>query len=118
MLDNESKQRIRTELIHAEQARSSGNQGRSRVCARRAAGIAVREYLSQRKIGFTDPSAISVLSVLTSLEDVPEMIIQCADHLLTRVDTNYQLPQEIDLIDQTNQLIDALEKHLRGVNLV
>jgi len=37
---------IDAEFKHAEQARSRGNEGQARVCARRAVGIAAREYFA------------------------------------------------------------------------
>ena len=37
---------IQAELEKAQQARARGNEGQARVCARRAAGIAAREYFA------------------------------------------------------------------------
>ena len=48
---------IEAEFEKAEQARRRGNEGQARVCARRAAGIAIREYLTWRKrVRFIEPA--------------------------------------------------------------
>lgn len=49
------QEQIEQEFALAEQARARGNEGQARVCARRAAGIAIREYLTRR--GIRPPSA-------------------------------------------------------------
>jgi hypothetical protein len=41
-------EQIEKEFELAERARANGNEGRARVCARRAAGIAAREYLTRK----------------------------------------------------------------------
>ena len=38
------KEKLQKEFERAQIARASGNEGQARVCARRAAGIAIREY--------------------------------------------------------------------------
>ena len=40
----------KAEMQNAEAARRSGNEGKARVCARRAAGAVIGEYLIQRLI--------------------------------------------------------------------
>ena len=39
---------LHIEFERAASARRKGNEGQARVCARRAAGIAIREYLIRR----------------------------------------------------------------------
>ena len=39
---------VREELLLAKQSRLEGNEGRARVCARRAAGTAVKLYLENK----------------------------------------------------------------------
>jgi hypothetical protein len=48
---------IEAELEKADLARLSGNEGRARVCARRAAGIAARAFLTRHGVGLHDMSS-------------------------------------------------------------
>jgi len=54
---NDWKDKLEIEFERAETARSSGNEGQARVCARRAAGIAIREYYARRGQSVHTPSA-------------------------------------------------------------
>ncbi len=42
-------------------ARGRGNEGQARVCARRAAGVAVREYFLRLGIPIVNPGAYDLL---------------------------------------------------------
>ena len=57
-------QDIETELEKAESARRAGNEGRARVCARRAAGIAARTFLTRHRVRMGDTSAYAALQAL------------------------------------------------------
>jgi len=99
------------ELEMAQAARASGNEGKARVCARRAAGIIVGEYFKQRGIGLSDPSAYARLKYLISLPDIPAEIRQVVEHFLVRVDTDQNLPISADLIAEAGWLESKLLNH-------
>ena len=89
-----------SEFAKAEQARARGNEGQARVCARRAAGIAIREYLTRQ--GIRPPSA-SAYDLLNLLKDDPHLspdLKLIADHLTLRVTEEFKLPVEADLITE------------------
>ena len=92
----------------AKAARTSGNEGRARVCARRAAGIVIGEYFKRRGISPIKPSAYDRLRTIRTLEDIPGDIIQVVDHFLLRVDPSQQLPFHIDLIEDARWLNSRL----------
>ena len=96
------------ELEIAELARISGNEGRARVCARRAAGIVLGEYFKRRGVSPIKPSAYDRLRTLRELSDVPSNVIQVVDHFLLRVDTDKQLPISVDLIEDARWLKSKL----------
>lgn len=106
--------KIDQEFANAAQARSQGFEGRARVCARRAAGAAIRAYLEQRGLPAPGPSAMDLLEYLRSLPDLSSERRRVVDHLLERVDESFALPQEIDLLADARWLVDNLE-HERGV---
>jgi HEPN domain-containing protein len=102
------KDELRRELEQAEAARASGNEGRARVCARRAAGIAAREYL--KRIG----QPVQTASVLTLLNHIQTQAVlspdlkQAAAHLTLRVTETFSLPVPTDLIAEASKLCHAL----------
>jgi hypothetical protein len=92
----------------AETARAKGNDGRARVCARRAAGIAVREYLIRRGENVSSASAYDLLRQLTETEDTPSRPKEICYHLTMRVSEDFKLPIDADLVDESRELCKAL----------
>lgn len=105
------RQKIAEELERGAAARAAGLEGRARVCARRAAGAAIRAYLEERGAG----QGLSAHDLLATLADepglagVPEQARRSAALLLERVDENYALPPGIDLLVEARSLVEALE---------
>jgi hypothetical protein len=117
MFETDVRKAIDLELARADQARLAGNEGMARVCARRAAGIAIREYFTRNHIEITDPSAISLLTRLIQMESTPAEIKSIVDSLLTRVTPDYRLPIPIDLTACTKQLIAWVADQIKGDQL-
>ena len=92
----------------AEDARAAGNEGRARVCARRAAGFAAGEYFTRAGISPIQLSAYDRLRDLRKHEGLPDEAYQFVDHLLLRVDTDQQLPIPVDLIEEARRLKSML----------
>ncbi len=84
-------------------ARQDGNEGKARVCARRAAGLVAEQYLHKRQIPVSGPSAYDYLRRLQSVPDLPHQAAEIIERLLLRVTTEFKLAVQADLID------DALE---------
>ena len=95
------------EIQRALEARASGNEGKARVCARRAAGMVIGEYLNRHHIPFP-ASVIKRLETFRNLPGIPAQIQEVVGHLLEHVDQEYNLPASIDLIAETQWLIRAL----------
>jgi HEPN domain-containing protein len=102
--------RMRTEFEKAEEARARGNEGQARVCARRAAGIAVREYLSRQGIRPPSVSAYDLLNQLKGDPDLSPDLKQIADHLTLRVTEEFKLPVNADLIAEARIFCEELLK--------
>ncbi|MCI0521552.1 MAG: hypothetical protein L0Z70_15010, partial [Chloroflexi bacterium] len=77
--------RFAEEIRQAETARAAGNEGMARVCARRAAGIAIGEYLQRRGLPDPGPNAYNRIQRLASLREVAPEVSRVASHLLARV---------------------------------
>ena len=107
---------IRAELELAYVARAAGNEGRARVCARRAAGLAARDYLNLHGIMLDNAgqnrlrsaSAYQALQALAGLAELAPELINAAQNLTSRVSPEFQLPKGIDLIDEAQKLIGGL----------
>jgi len=99
------------ELQMARSARAAGNEGKARVCARRAAGIVAGEYLKQRGFPVSDPSAYTRLKYLHSLPDISEEIRQVTAHFLLRVNEDQYLPLPVDLVAEASWLEKQLLFH-------
>lgn len=104
------KSEINAELEKAEQARARGNEGQARVCARRAAGIAIREYLTRKGIRPPSTSAVDLLNLLKDDPLLPPPLKLIADHLTLRVTEEFKLPVDVDLIAEARELCDELLK--------
>ncbi|MBK9927958.1 MAG: hypothetical protein IPP66_22020 [Anaerolineales bacterium] len=103
-------EQIEKEFQLAEQARAKGNEGQARVCARRAAGIAIRDYLTRKG---TPPRSASAYDLLNLLKDDPLLssdLKLIADHLTLRVTEEFKLPIDADLVADARKLCDELLK--------
>lgn len=102
------KTRLEAELSQAQTAREAGNEGKARVCARRAAGIAIGEYLHREGFPKPGPSAFDRLNILATLPNVSARTRQIAQHLMLRVNEEFKLPIDIDLIAESKELAEIL----------
>ena len=99
---------LQVEFDRAEHARAKGNEGRARVCARRAAGIAIREYLTRRGTLISNTNANDLLNLLKDDPLLPPGLILITEHLTMRVTKEFNLPVEADLIAEAHILCDWL----------
>jgi hypothetical protein len=105
---NDWEARFQSEVRQAEMARAIGNEGKARVCARRAAGIAIGEYFRHRDISPPVSGAYNILKYFQSNPDVPDEARSIAGHFLEQVDTNFTLPVDVDLIQDSRWLVQNL----------
>ena len=99
------------ELDNALRSRLNGNEGRARVCARRAAGMAAQAFLTRRGIRLGTSSAYDALRFLEQFPALPADMRVTASHLTVRLTEEFILPVDVDLIAEAKKLIDGLENH-------
>ena len=99
---------IQAEFERAAQARQRKNEGQARVCARRAAGIAVREYLARRGVRPPSTSAYDLLNLVKEDPLLSPDLRQIADHLTVRVTEEFKLPMDVDLLQEAREFCDRL----------
>ena len=95
---------LKTEFERALQARAKSNEGQARVCARRAAGIAIRESLTRRGIRPPSKSAYDLLNHIKADSRLPPDMDLIVDHLTVRVTEDFKLPVEADLVAEARSL--------------
>ncbi len=103
-------QQIEQELNRGFEARRQGFEGRARVCARRAAGIAIRAWLEGRGIAPGSASAYDLLAKIVDDPAVSERARQAAASLLERVNEAFELGSGADLLEVARVLISELQK--------
>ena len=101
---NNSANEIRVEFQQAQRARANGNEGQARVCARRAAGIAIRDYYTRNRLPLPSRSAHDLLNLIKEQAPLPSDLNLVADHLTLRVTEEFKLPVDADLIAEARIL--------------
>jgi len=104
------KVEMQIEFDRAVQARARGNEGQARVCARRAAGIAIREYLTRQGIRPPSSSAYDLLNLIKEDPHLSSDLKQIAEHLTLRVTEEFKLPVDADLVAEARTFCEELLK--------
>ena len=107
-MKNNWKTQLHNEFKMAEDARNIDNMGKMRVCARRAAGISIREYLTKRGITPPNQNAYALLKYLDEMSDTPATLRLASNHLRLRVTEDFRLPIDVDLIAEAQTICSAL----------
>ena len=103
---------IEKELAAAEAARQNSNDGKARVCARRAVALATEAWLAQRSIPRWRGDAMAHLRQIQQDESFPLLIRQAAERLSTPVTNQHAAPFTIDPIADARLII----AHLSGTD--
>jgi hypothetical protein len=118
-MNSETIQTITDELRSASHAKATGNQGRARVCARRAAGWAIQAYLAEQGGHPEITNALDSIKYFAGLPDLDEDVLAVCEHLTLKLnkdsedsDAYYPLP-DVDLISEARWLAE----YLLGVKL-
>jgi hypothetical protein len=99
---------INAELEKADIARRAGNEGQARVCARRAAGKAARDFLARQGVELRNTSAYTALQILAEFPGLAPDLRTAARHLTIRVTGAFTLPVDVDLIADAHKLVGEL----------
>ncbi len=103
-----TEDRIDAELKKAELSRKEGNEGMSRVCSRRAAGLAVRHYLVKIRQNHPYLNIYEIMANEEIRKLLPKETSGLLDHLTLRVDAQHNIPAHIDLIADAGKVIQIL----------
>jgi hypothetical protein len=97
------------ELTRAVQAQLEGNPGKARVCARRAAGWAIRAYYQRIDGPHWGGDAMTQLKRLQNDAAVPEPVRAAAARLTTKVDFDHRLPFADDPVEDARGIIEFVK---------
>jgi hypothetical protein len=101
---------IETEFSAAREALTLLNDGRARVCARRAAGKAVAWFL----IAFPHPAwgndAMTQLRALSADGSFPDAVRTAALRLTTKIDPQFSYPSPVAAIDDAQAIVAHILK--------
>lgn len=98
MGSTELREVVKAELEAAMGARRAGNEGKARVCARRAAGWALGPYIQAQEGTRPSANALWALAWLQGDRGSPGPIREAARRLSTRIDRDHTLPFEEDIL--------------------
>ncbi len=107
MAANEPSAIIAREYELAWAARRAGNEGRARVCARRAAGWAVRLSTDGRSPGRVSGNVLRRLEAFSRDPEAAIELRQAAARLTTRLSPDHQLPHLQDPLEDARLIIEA-----------
>ena len=99
---------IEQELAAAEVARQDNNDGKARVCARRAVALATEAWLAQRSIPRWRGDAMAHLRQIQQDASFPLPIRQAAERLSTPVTRQHAVPFTTDPIADARLIIAHL----------
>ena len=98
---------IQNELDRAQKALAENNEGKVRVCARRAAGAAVREWMAACiQPPAWGQTAVAQLRAMAADRSLPEAIREAAKRLSTTVDHDHKLPFAEHPLDDARLIIE------------
>jgi hypothetical protein len=99
------------ELAAARQARSAGNEGKARVCARRAAGKGIKAA------GISSGPPLAAIRLWMESTSLPDEIRSACANLLLKVNDSYSLADSIDLIADAGLIIQYLRANSTDAKL-
>jgi len=90
------------ELVNARLARGAGNEGKARVCARRAAGRALTAA------GISSDPPLAAIRYFIQTHELPDEIKDACSHLLQTVNEEFTSANDIDLISDAEKILTYL----------
>lgn len=106
--DPDRRGQIAEELEAALRARRGGNEGKARVCARRAAGWAVGYAFEDTFAGKPTANAYLLLQWLADHQGAAPDLRSAADRLTARIDEEHELPYPEDPLEDANLIVERL----------
>jgi hypothetical protein len=107
-------EQIERELSGARDARASGNDGKARVCARRAAGCALTWFLSVSPRDGWGVDAMRQLQAAAAEASFPAAVREAAQRLSTKISERFDYPFTADPIGDAELIIGHVRHIVEG----
>jgi len=108
---------IDQELTAAHVAWKEGNEGKARVCARRAVAHAAESWLAREAEPRWRGDAMEHLRRIQQEQSIPVPVRQAAERLATAVTRRHDAPFTVDPIRDANIIIAHLTDETKGARL-
>ncbi len=114
MTDRQIVDKIAQEIKLARRSQESGNEGKARVCARRAAGWAIQEHLKQKGVSLNTNNALDHIKYFATLDHPSEQIPAILHHLTIKLEKEsleseaYYPIEGVDLVREAHWLAETL----------
>jgi hypothetical protein len=105
--------RIEHELASAEAAWKDANEGKARVCARRAVALATEAWLARLPVPPWRGDAMEHLRRIQQAESLPLVIRQAAERLSTTVTRRHAAPFTTDPIGDARIIVEYLTANVK-----
>ena len=103
-------EQIEKEFETAREALKTGNDGKARVCSRRAAGQAITWFLTQNPRQGWGTDSMGQLSRLKNDPMFPQEIREAAVRLTTKISDRFTYPFTTSPIDDAQRIINHISK--------
>lgn len=108
VLTPEKYNQYQTEKLNALKSLSDGFDGKSRVCARRAAGILAQSCLRLQNPTYKNSNLLLCISDLLAADILSSTAQTLFSHFLLPVDESHSLPPEVNLLEDLTQLENTI----------
>ncbi len=104
------REQVEQELAKAAKGLREGNDGLARVCARRAVGLGVQNWVERSGAKTWPSDAMNILRKVQGEETFPPGIREAAQRLLTAVTQQDQTPMSSDPIGDARLILSHLDR--------
>ena len=108
------RQRIEDELHAAQEARDAGNEGKARVCARRAAGAALSWYFEVTENRSWGGDALTLLKQAAANKNLPAEVRDAAIRLTTQISDRSLKPFSEEPVADARIIVTYILSQLDG----
>ena len=108
MAIQELREALNLEFENALGSRREGNEGRARVCARRATGLAIRVHYEEKGESIPTTNALEILHWFAEQPQFSDELRSAATRLTVHVTPAHNLPHPEDPLADAKLLIHAM----------
>ena len=113
-MNEHNAEKIEQEFSAARATLALGNDGKARVCARRAAGLAIARFLTAHPHTSWGSDAMTRLLHLKEDPEFPPDVREAAIRLTTKISERFTYPFSTDPIADARLIVDYFQKRMEA----